>query len=394
MSLPAADPRLNPFSHYAHMRATSPVVFDPQRQVWMVYGYEQVRTILSDHATFSSRYVDDVPGTEELRKSMVVSDPPHHTKMRSLVSRAFTPKAIAELEPRIETISHHLLDQVIETGRMDIIADFAVPLPVTVIAEMLGVPLADQRKFKEWSDAAVLSGATILLGVEMPPELQQAGKDQRAYLHNLCEERKTSPKADLMSGLVAASLDDGQLSTDEIVGVCTLLLVAGNETTTNLIGNAVLSLLEHPDALARLRAEPKLIPAAIEEVLRYRTPNQFFARIATRDVELDGQLIKAGQRIIFLHGSANRDASMFADPEQFDVCRSPNPHLGFGHGIHFCLGAPLARLEGRVALTALLERLSDLRLEEGETLEAIPSLMMHGLSHLRVCFIPNSKRIS
>lgn len=394
MSSFAADPRLDPFSHYAHMRATSPVFFDPQQQVWMVYGYDDVRTILSDHATFSSRYLDNVPGTEPLRQSMAVSDPPHHTKVRGLVSRAFTPKAVADLEPRIEAISHQLLDRVIETGRMDIIADFAIPFPVTVIAEMLGVPLSDQHKFKEWSDALVLAGATILMGGEMTPDLQQAGKDVRIYLQNLCEERKAAPQADLMSGLVAASVNDERFSTHEIVGICILLLVAGNEATTNLIGNAVLSLLEHPDSLARLRAEPKLIPTAVEEVLRYRTPNQFFARIATRDVELGGQLIKAGQRIVFFHSSANRDASIFADPEQFDVSRSPNPHLGFGLGIHFCLGAPLARLEGRVALTALIERLLDLRLEEGEILESVPSPMMHGLSHLRVRFTPGSKRVS
>jgi len=385
------DPRLNPFPLYAQMRATSPVFFHPEQHVWLVYGYNEIRTIWSDPATFSSRTVAHVPGREG-PQLFLMEDPPYHTKMRNLVSRAFTPRAVAELEPRIEAISHDLLDQVIEAGHMELIDDFAIPLPVTVIAEMLGVPPADQARFKQLSDLVLRSGEEMMRGRVPSPEMQAADPELRRYLEQQIQSHTTQPQADLIGGLLDATVDGERLSTREIVDTCKLLLIAGNESTTHLLGNIVLTLLEHPEAQEQLRLEPDLIPTAIEEVLRYRSPTQFLVRIATRDVELGGQLIRAGQRILVFPGSGNRDATRFDDADQFDISRSPNPHLAFGYGIHFCLGAPLARLEGKVALRALLQRLADLRLAEGAAIEPLESRLLFGLRRLQVRFTPGARR--
>jgi cytochrome P450 len=311
--------------------------------------------------------------------------------MRNLVSRAFTPKVIAELEPRIEQITHQLLDQVIEAGEMDLIGDFSIPLPVTVIAEMLGVPASDYLKFKEWSDLTILGGEEMMNRRVPAPHMVEAERALCRYLADMSQERKARPQPDLISSLVAVNIDGAYLSTEEIVETGKLLLVAGNETTTNLIGNAIVTLLEHPESLARLQAEPELMPSAIEEVLRYRPSTQFMVRMATRDVELGGQLVQAGQRLIGFLASGNRDEKAFPEPDRFDIARSPNRHLGFGHGIHFCLGAPLARLEGRIALTAILQRLRDLRLADGEAVEVLPSKLIYGLKRLNVRFTPGAK---
>lgn len=378
---------LDPFPHYARMRVASPVYFQPERKVWEVYGYHDIQTVINDHATFSS----DVFGGDKSKQSMVMMDPPRHTQIRKLVSRAFTAQAVADLETRIEAITHDLLDEVIGAGRMDLISDFAFPLPVTIIAELLGVPATDRDRFKHWSNASVLIAAAKIKGQQVEPRHLEALGQFMQYLERLAEDRKRAPRNDLASSLVAANIDGESLTIDEVTNTCRLLLVAGHETTTNLIGNAVYTLLEHPAALAQLRAEPELLPSAIEEVLRYRSPVQFVGRITTRDVELGGQRIQAGQRIVAFVGSGNRDGEAFPNPDLFDITRSPNRHLSFGHGIHFCLGAMLSRLEARIALQAILNRLPELRLEDGARVEQPASNTVFGLARLPLMFTPPGK---
>jgi cytochrome P450 len=284
---------------------------------------------------------------------------------------------------------------VIETGRMDLIDDLAYPLPVVVISEMLGIPAEDRHQFRQWSDEIVRS-ANNLFGDR---EGMQAGNrgggmvtaEMEPYLRDIIEQRRRAPGDDLISGLVAAEIDGERLTENDLMSFCSLLLVAGNVTTTNLIGNAMLSLLQHPQALARLQDDLSLLPAAIEEVLRYRSPVQFMFRIATRAVELGGQTIQPGQIVIAFIGSANRDEARFPAAHRFDLDREPNPHIAFGHGIHYCLGAPLARLEGRLALTILLTRLRDIRLATRRPLPPGEALILHGVRHLPLVFNPGPR---
>src|SRR5437879_6573202 len=265
---------------------------------------------------------------------------------------------------------------------MDVIEDVAVPLPVMVIAELLGIPIEHRERFKLWSDAFVTGGRAGMSDVD-------ARREMALFFSDLMEERRRSPREDLISALLAARIDGESLDQRELLSFCILLLVAGNETTTNLIGNAVLCLDEHPDAEADLRAHPELMASAVEEVLRYRSPVQSMFRLARSEVRLGGQVVPAGDAVVAWIGSANRDPLQFAEPDRFDIRRSPNRHLAFGHGIHFCLGAPLARLEGTIALGALLRRLGRLRVDHTK-LQPVPSGILHGLQRLPVAFAASS----
>ncbi|HZQ36355.1 MAG TPA: cytochrome P450, partial [Dehalococcoidia bacterium] len=299
-----------------------------------------------------------------------------------------------QLAPRIREITDELLAAVAPAGRTDLIADLAYPLPVIVIAEILGVPPKDRAAFKRWSDVVVAGLGTGVSserenGGMTPRELPMATiEEMRAYFDAVVDARQREPQVDLISALLAAEVAGEKLSREEILTFCILLLVAGNETTTNLIGNAVRTLLEHPDPFARLRAEPALWPAAVEEVLRYRPPVQATVRQAVEDVEIHGETVKAGQPVIVWLASANRDASEFPDPDVFEITRTPNRHLSFGHGIHFCLGAPLARLEAAIALEEIGRRLPDLRRADDAPLEQVPGFIMHGVKHLPLEFTP------
>ncbi|TAK89469.1 MAG: cytochrome P450 [Burkholderiaceae bacterium] len=380
------DMRLDPYPHYAKMRATAPVFFNPERQVWEVYGYHDIQTVLGDPVTFSSEIHS--AAMKSKMQTMGTMDPPRHTQLRKLISRAFTTKTVAALEPRIHRVTNELLDRAASIGQMDIITDFAFLLPITVIAELLGVPLSDQDKFKRWSDALVQILELAFQGQAPKPHLLEAVDEIMQYLEAVVAERQRQPSDDLISGLITANVDGEHLTLQEITSTCRGLLIAGHETTANLIGNAMHLLLEHPDSLARLRAEPELLPSAIEEVLRYRTPSQFFARIANRDIELGEQLIRAGQRVVVFNGSGNRDAAAFPDPDRFDITRSPNRHLSFGYGIHFCLGAGLGRVEAKIAINALLQRFPDIQLDAMKTVEPLSSKVLFGLRHLPVRFTP------
>ncbi len=373
------DDALNPYPRYRIMRKEHPVYFNPEHQFWQVFRYDDVQRVLSDHATFSSNFGGDSDRDplSALGETLFSMDPPRHNQLRNLVTQAFTPHSVTQLSDRITSIVNTLLDQVESRGRMDIIGDLAYPLPVTVIAEMLGVPEQDQARFKMWSDAVV--GASNSAGGNPQAEMG-------AYFLNMISQRSQERKDDLISALLDAQIDGQHLTQQELLGFCIILLVAGNETTTNLIGNALLCFDEHPEVMELLRSEPALIPEAIEEVLRYRTPVQYMFRLVTTDVTIRDQEIRAGQMVHAWIGSANRDEAEFPDPDNFDIRRTPNRHIAFGHGVHFCLGAPLARLEAKIALTLLLERFDDIQRVRDVPLEGIGSDLMLGVKNLPVTF--------
>ena len=376
---------------YRTMRAAAPVHYREDDQTWELFRYDDIATLLSDPDLFSSNFQQVIEREQPLGATMIATDPPQHSKLRGLVARDFTPRAVAQLMPRIIAIAHELLDQVAQTGTMDVVKDFADPLPVIVIAELLGVPPQERARFKAWSDKLIAGS------FQERRRMRQTGVHQAtdatvnemsSYFEQMIAQRRRQPEHDLMSKLIAAQLDGEQLSQKELIGFCVLLLVAGNITTTNLISNAVISLDEHPEVVKRLRAEPQLIPGAVEEVLRTRSPARFVIRRATADIRLRDQDIQADQTVLGWLHSANFDEQVFPEPERFDIERPPNVHLAFGSGIHFCLGAHLARLEARVALAALVERLPDIRRIPNTPLEMIDSSIIYGVKHVPVTFTP------
>lgn len=367
------DTIADPYPTYRALQSTTPVAWDGGS--WMVTRYADVHSALRDARMLASRIN---PSEEWLAETglgplfhaharmMLFTDPPDHTRLRSLASKAFTPRAVEGMRERVQGLVDDLLDQVQAAGRMDIVADLAYPLPVTVIAEMLGVPLDRREQFKHWSDGiAAFIGGTTAPEEEMMRSALQSVLEMTDYFMALAAERRARPRNDLLSALALAEEQGDRLSGEELVANCILLLVAGHETTTNLIGNGVLALLHHPEQLARLREHPELIATAVEEVLRYDSPVQGTSRKAAVDLELGGRQIQAGQFVSLMIGAANRDPAQFAEPDSFDIGRRENRHLSFSHGAHFCLGAPLARLEGQIALGTIVRRLPDLRLAGG-----------------------------
>jgi cytochrome P450 len=386
MDLFTDEMRRDPYPVYDVLRRTGPVFkVPPPFDAWLVLDYDGVRGMLADHATFSSR----VPAPKNW---FLFSDPPQHTKLRGLISRAFTPRMVVELEPRVRAISRQLLDAVLDRGEMDLAGDFAVPLPMMVIAEMIGLPTEQWPRFKRWSDAILTLSYTRSGGAAAEQGMANfiaATDEMRAYLTDTLYRRtESAPSAGLLSRLAAAEVDGQRLTHDEILGFLQLLVVGGQETTTNLVNNAVLSLLENPAQLARVVSDRTLLPSAIEETLRYRAPFQWLMRTPTRDVELHGQTLPAGRLILAMVGAANRDPARFPDPDRFDVTRDPNPHIAFGHGNHFCLGAALARLEARVALGDLLDRTRDLARTTDDPWEPRKALQVLGPARLPVRFTP------
>jgi cytochrome P450 len=391
MDLHSEEMRRNPYPAYDRLRQATPVFHDPQSDLWMIFDYDGVKRALYDHDTFSSRAAPPGGGALDW---LLFFDPPRHTKLRALISRAFTPASVAALEPRIRELSREFLDETIERGEMDLAADFAVPLPMRVIAEMLGIPAMDRPRFGRWNDVVLGMIYTVTGGEEAARavgEFAAATAEMNDYLMSLLDQRRAAPRDDLLTRLAVAEVEGERLTGKEILSFFQLLLVAGSETTTNLIGNAILCLLEHPGQLARLQSAPGLLPSAIEEVLRYRSPLQAAFRQTRREVEVHGTMIPAGKLVLAMIGSANRDARQFPDAERFDVGRDPNPHLAFGHGPHFCLGAPLARLEARVALLDLLGRLRGLEMDSAQPWEPRKAFHVHGPSRLPIRFNPGRR---
>jgi cytochrome P450 len=388
-NLISPEMQANPYPMYAFMRQASPVYFNEESGTWSVFGYDDVKQVLTENAIFASsphRMAMPQAGNR-FSGSMINTDPPEHSRLRALVSRAFTPRAVANLEGRITELTSGLIDAVMPNGQMDLVHDLSAPLPVMVISEMLGIPPDDRKQFKQWSDAIVASSNNII--GDDPALAEASGRAMQAmyaYFAPIMAQRRANPREDLISRLTSVEVDGERLSDSDIFSFCWLLLVAGNETTTNLISNAIITFLEQPDSLARLRAEPALLPSAIEEVLRYRSPVQAMFRFAARAVELHGQTIEQGRVVLAWIGSANRDESRFPDPDRFDIDRTPNPHIAFGNGIHFCLGAPLARLEARIALGAILERLHDLARMDDTPLPPVEGMIVHGVKSLPLRF--------
>ena len=346
------------YSWFEEMRTQHPVFYNERMHLWQVFRYEDVSAVITDYNRFSSQAFG-VTGSF-LKDTLIEKDPPDHRKLRNLVNLAFTPRAVARLSDRITQITQELLDQVRLQGKMDIVSDFAFPLPAKVIAELLGVPSEDWNIFQRW--ARVDSADPNLTRQEAGRSMQEEMSD---YFSKLLEERRRAPREDLISALSTAEVDGERLSEYELVKFCTLLLAAGQETTKNLIANAIVCFTDYPDSMERLIREPALMPTAIEEVLRYLPPVWFLFRQTRADVELAGQHIPANQLVLAWTASANRDPAQFPDPDRFDIEREPNRHLAFGHGIHFCVGAPLARLEARIALPMMLEQLRNLQRVEG-----------------------------
>ncbi|MBN6055112.1 cytochrome P450 [Nonomuraea sp. RK-328] len=375
-------------------RTGPPVEYDSATGIWNVYGYPEIHQILGDPATFSSDTMRVIPkgmipeSEFSLEGFITQIDPPEHGKLRKLVSSAFTRKVVADLEPRIAALTHELLDAARERGRMELVTDLAYPLPVIVIAELLGVPAGDRALFKQWADALFQRDAKISLNE--PAEGQDADiqatlkpwKEMTAYLAGHAAERRRQPRADLLTRLVEAEVDGERLPDQQVVNFAIVLLLAGHITTTMLLGNTVLCLDAFPEQQAKVRADRALVPAAIEESLRLFPPFAAVGRATTREVELGGVTIPADKLLMAWLGSANRDPRQFADPGAFDPGRDPNPHVAFGRGIHFCLGAPLARLEGRVALNILLDRFDPLRIDPEDPVQFIPTPTMTGVRRL------------
>ncbi|MCY9662317.1 cytochrome P450 [Paenibacillus chondroitinus] len=380
--LDTKEKRLQPFPIYNWLRQATPVRYDESRNCWDVFLYEDVHRILKDPATFSSVRMLSVMET------LLTTDPPRHTQLRALVNKAFTPKVVNDLAPHILSITEELLDAVRKSGRMDAVHDLAVPLPVIVIAELLGVPPKDRYLFKEWSDILV-KGPDVNTDeafLNVMAEKTQAMKELNQYFAAIAAERRQAPKEDLITLLLEAEIDGVKLNEEEVLGFCILLLAAGNETTTNLITNALRRLTEDTGLQQQLREQPELVSSFIEEVLRYYPPIQAIGRVVTQDVEVHGTAIKAGEQVVSWVASANRDEAKFQEPDQFIIDRKPNAHLSFGFGTHFCLGAPLARLEGQIVIKHLLEHLDSIEFISGLELDYIQSPFVYGVKQFPVSF--------
>ena len=395
------DPKFiaNPYPTYKELREKDPYHPSPLLGALVLSKYDDVDAILRNFKQFSNdrgpvaertsptegrKVREDVAEQieEQLQPSMLSLDPPDHTRLRGLVSRAFTPRQIAKMEEHVRATAHGLLDEVEGDNEFDLMSNLAALLPTVVIAEMIGVPTSDRDDFKEWSDQFARVLEPNLSEAELDLAFETALRFD-GYFKGIIAKRREEPRDDLISRLIEAEEEGDKLTEDEMIVTLRLLLVAGNETTTNLIGNGLKALLEHPEQLELLRRQPELIDNAIEEMLRYDSPVQVDGRTALEEIPIDRHTVRTGQRVSLLIGGANRDPEEFKDPETLDITREDAGNISFGRGIHHCLGAPLARLEGKIAFEALLERFDDIQLG-ARTPTYKPNIVLRGLDHLDI----------
>ena len=389
--------RGNPYPYYAVLREQAPVHFVEQLKAFAISRHEDVQAVLKDPTVFSSK-TENLQGLlfnptsigEEFARmirtpALVGMDPPLHTRMRTLVSRAFTMRRVAEMEPRVRALTRRLLQALPQRGEFELLETLAVPLPVTVIAELLGVEAERHQDFRRWSNDVVNAGTEMLSRPGPNPKLEASLREFRVYLEGVIAERRTRPREDLITALLQSS-DQGLLDVEEVITFVRLLLIAGNETTTNLLANGLIALVRHPEQLEKLKARPELIPNAVEEMLRYDSPVQGVFRFVTQDVELSGKRIPARSMVMPLMGSANRDPRRFEAPERFDVTRAQAQSISFGHGIHFCMGAPLSRMEARVVFEELLPRLRHLSFasDQPQEVDWAENIVLRGPKRLRL----------
>jgi pimeloyl-[acyl-carrier protein] synthase len=362
----------DPYIHYRRLRESDPVHFDEARGSWILTRYADVSAVLRDDDRFSAQ--------QGLPTSMLVSDPPDHTRLRSLVAKAFTARTVSGLAPRIQLIVDQLLDDASATGQFDAIAQLAYPLPLPVIAELLGVE-PERRDFFRTQSQKIAVALGPIKDMNIAVRANEGRDELLTYFSTLIEKRRAEPRADLISALIQAEDRGDFLNHAELLAMLLLLLVGGHETTVNLIGNGLLALLHNPDQLDLLRSQDGIEKCAVEELLRYDSPVQYSGRVAMTELDLGGKCIRPGEGVRMILGAANRDPEVFADPDCLDITRDPNPHVAFGHGIHFCLGAQLARLEAQIAVPALVRRFPNLRLGT-DTVTWRPAAVLRGLKSL------------
>jgi pimeloyl-[acyl-carrier protein] synthase len=390
------DPEVlaDPYPLYRRLQTEVPVYWDPYLHAWVVTRYADVVTVLHHFSAnrtptpeqFAALGLADLaPLSRLMVKQMLFMDAPDHTRLRSLASMAFTPARVEVLRSHIQEIMNSLIEPLMATGRMDVISDIAAPLPAIVTAEMLGVPTSDADQLKAWSaDFAEVLG-NFQHNPDRASRTLKCVEEMTAYFRAAMQRLRDEPREGLIYSLMTAEINGDSLTEEEIIANSIVTMVGGQETTTNLIGNGVLALLRHPDQFKRLRSDLSLIPSAVEELLRYESPSQHTARIAPEDTELGGKQIRKGQAVIAVMGAGNRDPERFPDPDRLDIGRTDNRHLAFGWASHFCFGAPLARIEGQIALEAIVRRLPDLALKPGPLVWR-DNLGLRGLISLPVTF--------
>lgn len=368
-----------PFEYYSKMRRENPVFRNKEYGLWNVFRYDDVRTVLSNFNLFSSQFGKAFnPAGGPISESIINLDPPRHTKLRNIVSKAFTPRSIEKMAPLIDDITTELIGKIKNMKEFDVVSNFTSPLPVIVIAKIMGIPEKDMGKFKEWSD--VIVGGDEEHYKEFPVKMREMVQ----YFQDIVKINEKNPQDDLITAIINAKVDGEKLTTLEMMGFFILLLVAGNETTTNLISNAFYTLNENKNAREELIGDLKLIPQAIEEVLRYRSPVQSIYRVAKKDVEISGVNIPAGSIVIPWIGSANRDETVFQNPDTFDIHRDAKKHIAFGEGIHYCLGAPLARLESKIAITRFIENFQKYSIDFKKPIVPQSSQIVYGFKELHI----------